>query len=103
MCFGTAVGVLSVAVVNVLTRRELLRLGLASAVALPLAWMDTVYLPPSVPVQLIMRFADYADPAAPYMYHCHLLLHEDTGVMGQFVVVEPGQHPASLGSHGHDH
>jgi len=37
VCFGTAVGVLSVAVVNVLTRRELLRLGLASAVALPLA------------------------------------------------------------------
>ena len=25
------------------------------------------------------------------MYHCHLLLHEDHGMMGQFVVVEQGQ------------
>ena len=66
-------------------------------------WKDTVYLPPSVPIRLIMQFADYADPAVPYVYHCHLLFHEDTGMMGQFVVVEPGQHPASLGGHGHDH
>ncbi len=26
----------------------------------------------------------------PYMYHCHILRHEDNGMMGQFVVVEPG-------------
>ena len=51
-----------------------------------------------------MRFTDYADPATPYMYHCHLLRHEDDGMMGQFVVVEPGQKPASdLGSHRNDH
>ena len=25
------------------------------------------------------------------MYHCHLLYHEDLGMMGQFVVVEKGQ------------
>ena len=37
-----------------------------------------------------MRFSDYPDPASPYMFHCHLLLHEDEGLMGQFVVVEPG-------------
>jgi hypothetical protein len=24
------------------------------------------------------------------MYHCHLLRHEDSGMMGQFVIVEPG-------------
>ena len=24
------------------------------------------------------------------MYHCHLLWHEDQGMMGQFAVVEPG-------------
>ena len=38
-----------------------------------------------------MRFEDYADPDTPYMYHCHLLWHEDQGMMGQFVVVEPGR------------
>jgi hypothetical protein len=24
------------------------------------------------------------------MYHCHLLRHEDNGMMGQYVVVQPG-------------
>jgi FtsP/CotA-like multicopper oxidase with cupredoxin domain len=58
-------------------------------------WKDTVYLPPNQPVEIIMRFADYADPDLPYMYHCHLLTHEDRGMMGQFVVVEPGQQPGT--------
>ena len=31
--------------------------------------------------RLIMRFTDYADPDHPYMYHCHLLRHEDSGMM----------------------
>jgi FtsP/CotA-like multicopper oxidase with cupredoxin domain len=34
---------------------------------------------------------DRLDPTVPYMYHCHVLQHEDRGMMGQFVVVEPGQ------------
>ncbi len=66
-------------------------------------WKDTVYLPPRVPIRLIMRFTEYSDPATPYMYHCHLLFHEDSGMMGQFVVVEPGQRAAlpSAGQHAH--
>jgi FtsP/CotA-like multicopper oxidase with cupredoxin domain len=67
-------------------------------------WKDTVYLPPRVPIRIIMRFADYADPVMPYMYHCHLLFHEDGGMLGQFVVVEPGQRagtPGGGGSHEH--
>jgi FtsP/CotA-like multicopper oxidase with cupredoxin domain len=47
-----------------------------------------------------MTFTDYADPTMPYMYHCHLLRHEDQGMMGQFVVVEEGQQP-DLGAHPH--
>jgi FtsP/CotA-like multicopper oxidase with cupredoxin domain len=54
-------------------------------------WKDTVYLPPHTEFRLLMRFADYTDRNAPYMYHCHLLSHEDAGMMGQFVVVKPGQ------------
>ena len=27
------------------------------------------------------------------MFHCHVLKHEDSGMMGQFVVIEPGQIP----------
>src|SRR5699024_1022687 len=52
---------------------------------------DTIYLMPNVRYRLLVRFADYADPHLPYMYHCHMLLHEDEGLMGQFVVIEPGQ------------
>jgi FtsP/CotA-like multicopper oxidase with cupredoxin domain len=54
---------------------------------------DTVYVPPHETVRFVVRFTDYADPTLPYMFHCHLLQHEDRGMMGQFVVVEPGQEP----------
>ncbi len=54
----------------------------------PAGRKDTVYLEPRRNYRLIMRFEDYADDAAPYMYHCHLLLHEDEGLMGRFVVVD---------------
>ncbi len=38
-----------------------------------------------------MRFTGYASNEWPYMYHFHMLRHEDQGMMGQFVIVEPGQ------------
>jgi FtsP/CotA-like multicopper oxidase with cupredoxin domain len=58
-------------------------------------WKDTVYVPPGDTVRLVVRFTDYTDPNVPYMYHCHLLKHEDQGMMGQFVVVD-----SQGGSHG---
>ncbi|MGN9810105.1 multicopper oxidase family protein [Micromonospora sp. BQ11] len=67
-------------------------------------WKDTVYLAPQRPVRIALRFTDHSDPNVPYMYHCHLLWHEDNGMMGQFVVVEPGQAPGRppTGHAGHD-
>jgi FtsP/CotA-like multicopper oxidase with cupredoxin domain len=50
-------------------------------------WKDTVVVPEDETVRIVMRFTDYADADTPYMYHCHLLNHEDNGMMGQFVVV----------------
>lgn len=35
-----------------------------------------------------MRFVGYVDAGLPYMYHCHMLWHEDQGMMGQFVIAE---------------
>jgi blue copper oxidase len=58
-------------------------------------WKDTVYIPPGKTVRFLARFADYTDPNVPYMFHCHVLQHEDRGMMGQFVVVEPGQRAGS--------
>jgi len=48
---------------------------------------DTVYVPPGETVRFATAFEDYTDPAVPYMFHCHLLEHEDRGMMGQFIVV----------------
>lgn len=60
----------------------------------PPAWMrgpkDTVFVPPHSDVKVAVQFAQYTDPLHPYMYHCHILRHEDKGMMGQFVVVKPG-------------
>ncbi|GAA1505762.1 FtsP/CotA-like multicopper oxidase with cupredoxin domain [Agromyces terreus] len=66
-------------------------------------WKDTIFTEPETTYELLMRFDDYADPSTPYMYHCHLLWHEDQGMMGQFAVVEPGQRATmSEGTH-HEH
>lgn len=48
---------------------------------------DTVMVGSGETVRIIMRFTDFADPHTPYMFHCHVLEHEDNGMMGQFVVV----------------
>lgn len=47
---------------------------------------DTVIVNPREQVRLLLRFEEYTDPDMPYMYHCHILEHEDAGMMGQFVV-----------------
>ncbi|SEP06048.1 multicopper oxidase family protein [Trujillonella endophytica] len=49
-------------------------------------WKDTVYVPPRTPLRLLVRFDQPADERTPFMYHCHVLWHEDQGMMGQFVV-----------------
>jgi FtsP/CotA-like multicopper oxidase with cupredoxin domain len=69
-------------------------------------WKDTIYVPPGTAVRIVARFDDHADPTTPYMFHCHVLRHEDSGMMGQFVVVEPGDEPdlsAIEDGPGHDH
>ncbi|MCA9709984.1 MAG: multicopper oxidase domain-containing protein, partial [Myxococcales bacterium] len=64
----------------------------------PEAWQagpkDTVLVPGGAAVRFIGQFSDFAvDPTGPggnadaaYMYHCHILPHEDGGMMGQFAV-----------------
>lgn len=49
---------------------------------------DVVLVPPMQYVEFLAKFEDFADPDIPYMYHCHLLHHEDDGMMGSFVVID---------------
>ncbi|MFF9814419.1 multicopper oxidase family protein [Streptomyces sp. NPDC014006] len=66
---------------------------------------DTVFVPNGTTMKFALRFDGPADPDTPYMYHCHLLYHEDEGMMGQFVVVDKGQKAgrpsAGAGEHHH--
>jgi len=52
-----------------------------------LGYKDVVLVHPDETVEVIMKFPNFSDANTPYMYHCHILEHEDRGMMGQFVVV----------------
>lgn len=50
-----------------------------------IGWKDTVLVENEV--ELLVKFTQTASNEAPFMYHCHILEHEDAGMMGQFSVV----------------
>ena len=52
-----------------------------------LGYKDVVLVQPGETLEVVMKFPDFRDDKTPYMYHCHILEHEDRGMMGQFVVV----------------
>lgn len=52
-------------------------------------WKDLVLVQPNQTIRYIARFEDFSNDSIPYMYHCHILMHEDDGMMGQFVVNKP--------------
>lgn len=65
-------------------------------------WKDTVFLPAGTEAELLVRFTGHTGARHPFMFHCHLLRHEDQGMMGQLVVVGPGQEAGAPPDH-HDH
>lgn len=52
-------------------------------------WKDVILVMPHDSVKFITQFTDFSDEMVPYMYHCHLLHHEDDGMMGSFLVHDP--------------
>ncbi len=49
-------------------------------------WKDTVYIQQNSTVSFLAKFDTFASPYNPFMYHCHMIDHEDEGTMAQFVV-----------------
>jgi blue copper oxidase len=49
---------------------------------------DVVLVKPNQYVEFVTKFEDFANDTVPYMYHCHLLHHEDEGMMGSFRVID---------------
>jgi FtsP/CotA-like multicopper oxidase with cupredoxin domain len=47
-------------------------------------WKDTVLVMPGERVRILLRFADHT---GLFLYHCHMLEHEDTGLMRNYRVV----------------
>jgi blue copper oxidase len=47
-------------------------------------WKDTVLVPGEA--EILARFDQPASRETPFMFHCHILEHEDAGMMGQFIV-----------------
>jgi FtsP/CotA-like multicopper oxidase with cupredoxin domain len=48
-------------------------------------WKDVVLVDGHA--EILVRFDNPTQPNMPFMYHCHILEHEDYGMMGQFAVV----------------
>jgi len=49
-------------------------------------WKDTVLVWPGERVKVAMKFEPYA---GMYMYHCHILEHEDMTMMRNYMIMDP--------------
>jgi bilirubin oxidase len=49
---------------------------------------DVILIHPMETVRIITQFTDFANDSVPYMLHCHMLTHEDKGMMLQFEVID---------------
>jgi bilirubin oxidase len=49
-------------------------------------WKDTFFIPRSQNITFVARFDETANAGYPFMFHCHMIKHEDQGLMGQFTV-----------------
>ena len=54
-----------------------------SAGYLDAGWKDTVLVMPGERVRILLRFQDYA---GLFLYHCHMLEHEDSGLMRNYLI-----------------
>jgi blue copper oxidase len=50
-------------------------------------WKDTAPITAGGFSEILLRFPHEATRAGPYMAHCHILEHEDSGMMAQFTVL----------------
>ena len=49
---------------------------------------DVVLVMPKDSIRFITKFEDFTNDTVPYMFHCHVLHHEDDGMMGSFIVID---------------
>jgi blue copper oxidase len=49
-------------------------------------WKDVAPISAGGATEILVRFPHPANRSTPYMAHCHILEHEDSGMMTQFTV-----------------
>ena len=49
-------------------------------------WKDVAPISAGGVTEILLRFPHSASRDSPYMAHCHILEHEDSGMMAQFTV-----------------
>jgi suppressor of ftsI/bilirubin oxidase len=54
-----------------------------------LGWKDTVLVWPGETVRIAIEFSHDFDGEQIYLFHCHILEHEDAGMMINYKVVDP--------------
>ena len=64
---------------------RILSIGEAPPPAHLTGWKDVVLVEEKA--ELLVAFNRRATSQCPFMYHCHILEHEDAGMMGQYVCV----------------
>ncbi len=74
-------------------RRVVKNADLTEGVEIPLTsselgWKDVVQIREDEYMYIIKEFNYYSHAESPFMLHCHILPHEDEGMMGQWTVVE---------------
>ncbi|MEA3055387.1 MAG: hypothetical protein QOD30_819, partial [Actinomycetota bacterium] len=68
-----------------LVQFQVLKRGLANPPTVERGWKDTVRVLPNEDVLLVARFTGHT---GTYVFHCHVLEHEDHSMMGQLRVVD---------------
>ncbi|MCT9084040.1 multicopper oxidase family protein [Streptomyces fulvoviolaceus] len=53
-----------------------------------LGWFDTFEVVGGGSIKIAMKFTDFTDDTYMYMLHCHLLQHEDEGMMAALMVMD---------------
>ncbi|MDX3755907.1 multicopper oxidase family protein [Streptomyces sp. AK02-04a] len=53
-----------------------------------LGWYDTFEVVGGGSIEIAMKFTDFSDDTYMYMLHCHLLQHEDEGMMASLMVTD---------------
>ncbi|MEV1063774.1 multicopper oxidase domain-containing protein [Streptomyces sp. NPDC050263] len=67
---------------------QLIEINGAEPTGVDLGWFDTFEVVGGGSIKIAMKFTDFTDDTYMYMLHCHLLQHEDEGMMAALMVTD---------------